>query len=260
MHQGNLLGAELNRRCGRCDPRHHPAHQDINAHTSEVVRAIEQQELATGEISHDVASAAAGARAVVAALGDVASGVTQREAPRKPSCRFGRSGKRHREAARRSGRLSAHGRWPSVRPGHGDCSRLSPRRRGPSLHFCSRGNERNTSPTRYRPAGIALHAARIWRRRGGGVRRATRPARRPSYESGPTSTMWPRRSSSAMVARQPAFDHEHAGTRAVRGQNDDGNALEGQAGQLTASRGSGRHRRAKTLSFDGHGRGAERIA
>jgi methyl-accepting chemotaxis protein len=51
--------------------------QDINAHTSEVVGAIEQQELATGEISHNVASAAAGARAVVAALGDVASGVTQ---------------------------------------------------------------------------------------------------------------------------------------------------------------------------------------
>ena len=51
--------------------------QDINAHTSEVVGAIEQQELATGEISHNVASAAAGVRAVVSALGDVASGVTQ---------------------------------------------------------------------------------------------------------------------------------------------------------------------------------------
>jgi methyl-accepting chemotaxis protein len=51
--------------------------QDINAHTSEVVGAIEQQELATGEISHNVASAAAGSKAVVAALGDVASGATQ---------------------------------------------------------------------------------------------------------------------------------------------------------------------------------------
>ena len=38
---------------------------------------FEQQELATGEISHNVASAATGAKAVVAALGDVAAGVTQ---------------------------------------------------------------------------------------------------------------------------------------------------------------------------------------
>jgi methyl-accepting chemotaxis protein len=30
--------------------------QDINAHTSEVVGAIEQQELATGEISHNAAT------------------------------------------------------------------------------------------------------------------------------------------------------------------------------------------------------------
>ena len=51
--------------------------QEINAHTSEVVGAIEQQELATGQISHNVASAAAGSKAVVAALGDVATGVTQ---------------------------------------------------------------------------------------------------------------------------------------------------------------------------------------
>jgi len=51
--------------------------QDINAHTSEVVGAIEEQELATGEISHNVAGAAAGSKAVVAALGDVATGVTQ---------------------------------------------------------------------------------------------------------------------------------------------------------------------------------------
>jgi len=51
--------------------------QDINAHTSTVVRTIGQQELATGEISNNVASAAAGAQAVVRALDDVASGVTQ---------------------------------------------------------------------------------------------------------------------------------------------------------------------------------------
>ena len=46
-------------------------------HTSEVVGAIEQQEMATGEISHNVAGAAAGSKAVVAALGEVAGGITQ---------------------------------------------------------------------------------------------------------------------------------------------------------------------------------------
>jgi methyl-accepting chemotaxis protein len=51
--------------------------RDINTHTSEVVGAIGQQALATGEISHNVASAAAGSKAVVAALGDVASAVVQ---------------------------------------------------------------------------------------------------------------------------------------------------------------------------------------
>jgi methyl-accepting chemotaxis protein len=51
--------------------------QDINSHTSEVVDAIAQQEAATGEISHNVASAAAGSKAAVAALGDLATGVTQ---------------------------------------------------------------------------------------------------------------------------------------------------------------------------------------
>ena len=50
--------------------------QEINAHTSEVAGAVEQQELATGQISHNVASAA-GSKAVVAALGEVATGVTQ---------------------------------------------------------------------------------------------------------------------------------------------------------------------------------------
>ena len=51
--------------------------QDINSHTSEIVGAIARQELATGEISHNVASAAAESKSVVAALGDVATGVTQ---------------------------------------------------------------------------------------------------------------------------------------------------------------------------------------
>ena len=36
--------------------------QDINSYTSEVAGAIAQQEVATGEISHNVASAAAGAK------------------------------------------------------------------------------------------------------------------------------------------------------------------------------------------------------
>ena len=51
--------------------------QDINVHTSEVAGAIEQQELATGEISRNVAGAAAGSKAVVTALGEVAGGTTQ---------------------------------------------------------------------------------------------------------------------------------------------------------------------------------------
>jgi methyl-accepting chemotaxis protein len=51
--------------------------QEINAHTSEVAGAVEQQELATAQISRNVAGAAAGSKAVVAALGDVATGVTQ---------------------------------------------------------------------------------------------------------------------------------------------------------------------------------------
>jgi methyl-accepting chemotaxis protein len=38
---------------------------------------MEQQELATGQISHSVASAAVGSKAVVAALGDVETGMTQ---------------------------------------------------------------------------------------------------------------------------------------------------------------------------------------
>jgi len=46
--------------------------EDINAHTSEVGDAITRQELATGEISHNVASAAAQSKAAAAAFGDVA--------------------------------------------------------------------------------------------------------------------------------------------------------------------------------------------
>jgi methyl-accepting chemotaxis protein len=46
--------------------------EDINAHTSEVADAITRQELATGEISHNDASAAAQSKAAAAAFGDVA--------------------------------------------------------------------------------------------------------------------------------------------------------------------------------------------
>jgi methyl-accepting chemotaxis protein len=51
--------------------------QDINRYTSAVAASIEQQEAATGEISHNVASAAAGTKAVVAVLHEVAGGATQ---------------------------------------------------------------------------------------------------------------------------------------------------------------------------------------
>ena len=51
--------------------------QDINAYTSAVAISVEQQELATGEISHNVASAATGAKAIAEALDEVAGGVTQ---------------------------------------------------------------------------------------------------------------------------------------------------------------------------------------
>jgi methyl-accepting chemotaxis protein len=50
--------------------------QDINSHTSEIVSAIARQDLATGEISRNVASAAAQSKTVVAALSEVAIGVT----------------------------------------------------------------------------------------------------------------------------------------------------------------------------------------
>jgi methyl-accepting chemotaxis protein len=51
--------------------------QDIASYTSAVALSVEQQELATGEISHNVASAASGAKAIVTALGEVAGGMTQ---------------------------------------------------------------------------------------------------------------------------------------------------------------------------------------
>jgi len=51
--------------------------QDISTYTGAVAVSVEQQELATGEISHNVASAANGAKAIVSALGEVAGGVTQ---------------------------------------------------------------------------------------------------------------------------------------------------------------------------------------
>jgi methyl-accepting chemotaxis protein len=54
--------------------------QDINTHTSDIVGAIARQDLATGEISRNVASAAAQSKTVVAALSEVAAGVKQTQA------------------------------------------------------------------------------------------------------------------------------------------------------------------------------------
>ena len=51
--------------------------QDINSYTSAVAISVDQQESATGEISHNVASAATGSKSIAIALGEVASGVTQ---------------------------------------------------------------------------------------------------------------------------------------------------------------------------------------
>jgi methyl-accepting chemotaxis protein len=51
--------------------------QDINQYTTEVAGSVEQQEAATGEISHNVAGAADSAKAIVSELGEIAGGVTQ---------------------------------------------------------------------------------------------------------------------------------------------------------------------------------------
>ena len=45
--------------------------QDINYYTTEVAGSVEQQEAATGEISHNVASAASGAKSIVQALDEI---------------------------------------------------------------------------------------------------------------------------------------------------------------------------------------------
>ena len=54
--------------------------QEINQYTSAVATAVEQQNSATGEISHNVASAAEGTGHVVAVLGDVAGAATETRA------------------------------------------------------------------------------------------------------------------------------------------------------------------------------------
>jgi hypothetical protein len=51
--------------------------QEINQYTSAVAASVEQQNAATGEISHNVASAAQGTGHVVAVLGEVAGAATQ---------------------------------------------------------------------------------------------------------------------------------------------------------------------------------------
>ena len=54
--------------------------QEINQYTSAVAAAVEQQNSATGEISHNVASAAEGTGHVVAVLGEVAGAATETRA------------------------------------------------------------------------------------------------------------------------------------------------------------------------------------
>jgi methyl-accepting chemotaxis protein len=54
--------------------------QEINQNTSAVAASVEQQNSATSEISHNVASAAEGTSHVVTVLGDVAGAATQTSA------------------------------------------------------------------------------------------------------------------------------------------------------------------------------------
>ena len=51
--------------------------QEINQYTAAVAASVEQQNSATGEISHNVASAAQGTGQVVAVLGEVAGAATE---------------------------------------------------------------------------------------------------------------------------------------------------------------------------------------
>src|ERR1700681_121079 len=51
--------------------------QDISQYTTAVAGSVEQQEAATGEISHNVGGAGVGGQSIVAALDEVAHGVTQ---------------------------------------------------------------------------------------------------------------------------------------------------------------------------------------
>jgi methyl-accepting chemotaxis protein len=51
--------------------------QEINQYMSAVAAAVEEQSAATGEISHNVASAAQGSSQVVTVLGEVAGAATE---------------------------------------------------------------------------------------------------------------------------------------------------------------------------------------
>ena len=51
--------------------------QEINQNTAALAAAVEQQNSATGEISHNVASAAKGTGHVVSVLGEVAGAATE---------------------------------------------------------------------------------------------------------------------------------------------------------------------------------------
>jgi methyl-accepting chemotaxis protein len=51
--------------------------QEINRYTSAIAASVEQQNAATGEISHNVASATEGSKVIVSVLENVAGAVTK---------------------------------------------------------------------------------------------------------------------------------------------------------------------------------------
>ena len=144
--------------------------QEINRHTSEVAGAVEQQDAATVEISQSVASAAADTRAVVTALAEVASGVTQTRSSAAHGARRLRRGREGgRAAAQRSRGISRH------RGGVGllkrdESSPLTPAKVGNRLVARMERSEIRDEPRRPIPHYASLHAgyllgvfAKVWR-------------------------------------------------------------------------------------------------
>ena len=84
--------------------------QEINQYTAAVATAVEQQNSATGEISHNVASAAKGTGHVVAVLNEVAGAATEtRSVGGNRARRLADGGDSGRQSAARSGRLPRQG-------------------------------------------------------------------------------------------------------------------------------------------------------